>query len=118
MKYVPSLVYTDLQMNSTITKFQDHWAAGQYASAFREIVIFMFAIDSVGSIFLRGGIWFGIAIVIMASTDQFQRYQDSGTTLKTNLGFFLLFLVIGGTLMYLLFGFSPFSSTNGVTSPS
>lgn len=98
---------------STISAFKDYWAAGQYSQAFREIVIFMFAIDSVGSIFLRGGIWFGIAIVIMASTDQFQRFQDSGTALRTNLGFFLLFLVVGGALMYLLFGFSPFSSSNG-----
>ena len=102
-------------MNSSLSKFQDYWATHQYVNALREIVIFMFAIDSVGSIFLRGGIWFGIAVIIMASTDQFQKYQDSGTTLKTNLGFFLLFLVVGGALMYLLFGFSPFSSTNGVT---
>ncbi len=99
-------------MNSTLQKFQEFWASGQYVNAVREIVIFMFAIDSVGSIFLRGGIWFGIAIVIMASTDQFQKYQDSDTALRTNLGFFLLFLVIGGTLMYLLFGFSPLTSAS------
>lgn len=77
------------------------------SNRFREIVIFMFAVDSVGSIFLRGGIWFGIAIVIMASTDQFQKYQDTGTVLRTNLGLFLLFLIVGGGLMYLLFGFAP-----------
>lgn len=97
-------------MNTTLTKFQEFWSAGQYREAFREIVIFMFAVDSIGSIFLRGGIWFGIAIVIMASTDSFQKYQDAGTVLRTNLGFFLLFLIMGGGLMYLLFGFSPTTS--------
>lgn len=98
-------------MNKTLVKFQQFWATGQYREAFREIVIFMFAVDSIGSIFLRGGIWFGIAIVILASTDQFQKYQDTSTVLKTNLGFFLLFLFLGGGLMYLLFGFAPFLST-------
>ncbi len=101
-------------MNSTLQKVQELWSSHQYVNAIREVVIFMFAIDSVGSIFLRGGIWFGIAIVIMASTDQFQKYQDTGSTIRTNLGFFLLFLCVGGALMYLLFGFSPLSSTNSV----
>jgi uncharacterized membrane protein YciS (DUF1049 family) len=95
----------------TWTKFQTLWAQGQYKEALREIVIFMFAVDSIGSIFLRGGIWFGIAIVIMASTDQFQKYQDAGSVLRTNLGFFLLFLIVGGALMYLLFGLNPVLSS-------
>lgn len=98
-------------MNGSLQKFTQYWQQGMFREAFREIVIFMFAVDSVGSIFLRGGIWFGIAIVIMASTDQFQKYQNSGTVLRTNLGFFLLFLIVGGALMYLLFGFAPFLTT-------
>lgn len=98
-------------MNQSLSKFSDYWSLGMYREAFREMVIFLFAVDSIGSIFLRGGIWFGIAIVIMASTDQFQKTQDAGSILRTNLGFFLLFLVVGGTLMYLLFGFAPFLTT-------
>jgi hypothetical protein len=98
-------------MNSSLAKFNAYWAQGRFREALREIVIFLFAVDSVGSIFLRGGIWFGIAIIIMASTDQFQKVQDSGTMLRTNLGFFLLFLIVGGGLMYLLFGFAPFLTT-------
>ena len=103
-------------MNSTLQKFQALWGQGKIREALREIVIFLFAVDSVGSIFLRGGIWFGIAIVIMASTDQFQKIQDSGAVLRTNLGFFLLFLIVGGALMYLLFGFAPFLTTTTSSS--
>ncbi|MEP7167590.1 MAG: hypothetical protein ABI758_06475 [Candidatus Woesebacteria bacterium] len=103
-------------MNDSLQKFSSFWGQGHYREALREVVIFLFAVDSVGSIFLRGGIWFGIAIVIMASTDSFQKYQNSGSVLRTNLGFFLLFLFVGGALMYLLFGFAPFLTTTTASS--
>ena len=103
-------------MNSTLTKIQEDLATGQIGQALRDVVIFMFAVDSIGSIFLRGSIWFGIAIVIMASTDHFQKYQEAGSVLRTNLGFFLLFLVVGGALMYLLFGITPLTSTISTNS--
>lgn len=99
-------------MGDVAAKIQALWGQGRYNEAFREIVVFLFAVDSVGSIFLRGGIWFGIAVVIMASTDKFQKYQEAGAALRTNLGFFLLFLIVGGLLMYLLFGFTPFVTTS------
>ncbi len=98
-------------MNEFLFEFQRLWKDGNYQAAMREVVIFLFAVDSIGSIFLRGGVWFGIAIVILASTDKFQKYQDNGSTLRTNLGFFLLFLIVGSALMYLLFGFAPFLTT-------
>jgi hypothetical protein len=105
-------------MATTLQNFADLWSQGRIKDALREVVIFLFAVDSVGSIFLRGGIWFGIAIVIMASTDQFQKFQDSGAVLRTNLGFFLLFLIVGGALMYLLFGFAPFLTTTAAPTSS
>jgi hypothetical protein len=70
----------------------------------REIVQSFFVVDSIWSIVFRAGIWFGIATVIIISTDV-ANPDRSTKTLKTNLGFFLLFLVLSGGLMYLLFGF-------------
>lgn len=72
---------------------------------FREIVQSFFAVDSIWSIVLRAGLWFGIAIVIIASTDV-ANPERSTKTLKSNLGFFLLFILLSGGLLYLLFGFA------------
>lgn len=103
-------------MNRTFVRFQELWEVGHYREALRELVIFLFAVDSIGSIFVRGGIWFGIAIVILISTDLFRKNEDTGSILRTNLGFFLLFLVLGGGLMYLLFGFAPFLVTTNAST--
>jgi len=54
---------------------------------------------------LRGGVWFAIALVIIVSTDVANPSKSAGT-LKSNLGFFFLFLLLGGGLIYLLFGFA------------
>jgi hypothetical protein len=70
----------------------------------RELVISFFTVDSVWSIVLRGGVWFAIALVIIISTDVAN--PSSSGSLKRNLGFFLLFLMLAGGLIYLLFGFS------------
>ena len=71
----------------------------------REVVISLFAVDSIWSVVLRAGIWFAIAMVIIVSTDVARPAQSTGA-LKANLGFFLLFIVLSGGLIYLLFGFS------------
>ncbi len=70
----------------------------------REIFLSFFKIDSVWSVVFRAAIWFGLAIVIIISTDV-ANPEKSSRTLKSNLGFFLLFLVVSTGLMYLLFGF-------------
>jgi hypothetical protein len=70
----------------------------------REAFLDAFKIDSIWSIVLRGGIWFAIALVIIVSTDVSNPNRTT-QSVKTNLGFFLLFLVLSGGLMYLLFGF-------------
>lgn len=72
--------------------------------AIQDIVQGFFQIDSIWSVVLRAGIWFGIGLVIIISTDT-ANFQSSGGGLKKNLGLFLLFLLLSGGLMYLLFGF-------------
>ncbi len=68
------------------------------------IVRGLFQIDSIWSVVLRAGIWFGIGLVVIISTDT-ANFQSSQSSLKKNLGLFLLFLLLSGGLMYLLFGF-------------
>jgi hypothetical protein len=70
----------------------------------RQLIQSMFQIDSIWSLVIRGGIWFGIALVIIISTDV-ANPEKSTKSLKANLGFFLLFLILTGGLIYLLFGF-------------
>lgn len=71
----------------------------------RSVVGELFAINSIWSIVFRGVIWFGVAIVIIVSVDSASSGGDLGK-LKSNLGFFFMFLILSTTLIYLLFGFS------------
>lgn len=64
-----------------------------------------FAVDSIWSVVTRGLIWLGIALVIIVSMDKPDPDQ-SIKQLKSNLGFFLMFIFLGGGLIYLLFGFT------------
>jgi len=54
---------------------------------------------------LPSTVWLGIALVIIVSMDK-PDPQQSIKDLKSNLGFFLMFLLVGGGLIYLLFGFT------------
>ncbi len=71
-----------------------------------QVLASIFDVTSIWSIVVRGVIWFVIAGVIIASTDTPHPDQDRNK-LKQNLGFLLLFLVLSGTLVYLLFGYAP-----------
>ena len=71
----------------------------------QDIVRQAFAVDSIWSVVTRGLIWLGIALVIIISMDK-PDPQQSIKDLKSNLGFFLMFLFLGGGLIYLLFGFT------------
>jgi hypothetical protein len=73
----------------------------------QEIIRSLFAVDSIWSVILRGAIWFGISIVIIISVDTVNKSGDSTKNVRANLGFFLLFLILLGVLLYLLFGFAP-----------
>lgn len=65
-----------------------------------------FAVDSIWSVVLRFVLWAVIGVVIIASVDAV-RPSDQARNLKSNLGLFLLILVLGGLAIYLLFGFIP-----------
>lgn len=73
--------------------------------AIRPLMQSLFAVDSIWSVVLRGAIWLGIAVVIIVSTDA-ANPDASLKNMKANLGFFLLFLIVTGALIYTLFGFS------------
>lgn len=66
----------------------------------------LFAVDSVWSVVLRFAIWAVIGLTIIASVDAVRPDQQS-RNLKSNLGLFLLILVLGGVMIWLLFGFIP-----------
>lgn len=72
-------------------------------SLFEEIIQSAFRVDTIWSIVLRGGIWLLISLVIIASVDS-EGENFTGKKLKSTLGFFLMFLVLSSTLIYLLFG--------------
>jgi hypothetical protein len=71
----------------------------------RELVISLFAVDSIWSVVLRGGIWLLISMIIIISTDS-TKIEQSSAKLKKNLGFLLMFMILSGGMIYLLFGFS------------
>ena len=71
--------------------------------AIRDLVIKSFAVDSIWSVVVRGGIWLVIALIIIVSVDN-QGGNLSSNKLKANLGFFTMFLLLSGGLIYLLFG--------------
>jgi hypothetical protein len=64
------------------------------------------AVDSIWSVVFRGAIWFIISVIILISIDHPQS-EKTFKELKSNLGFFLMFLILSGGLIYLLFGFAP-----------
>ena len=69
----------------------------------RELVAKAFAVDSIWSIVIRGAIWMVIAMIIIVSVDN-PNSDLSSRKLKANLGFFTMFLLLSGGLIYLLFG--------------
>ena len=98
-------------MNNSWDLAKQFWSKGMYRESLREVAIYLFAVDSIGSIFSRGAIWFAIAIAIIAGVDTYDHHKGESAGLKSTLGLFLLFLILGGGLMYLLFGFAPFVTT-------
>ena len=72
---------------------------------FDTLVTALFSPESIWSVVLRAGIWLGIALVIIVSTDK-PNPDKAIKDLKSNLGFFLAFLFLSGGLVYLLFGFT------------
>ena len=69
----------------------------------KELVTKAFTVDSIWSVVLRGIIWIVIAMIIIISVDS-PNSDLSSKKLKANLGFFTMFLLLSGGLVYLLFG--------------
>ena len=64
----------------------------------------MFRLDSIWSVVIRAVIWFIVATVIIISVDN-PDSEKSLRDLKSNLGFLVMFLLLSGGLVYLLFGY-------------
>lgn len=73
----------------------------------QEIISQLLSPTSIWSVVLRAAVWFGIAVVIIASIDAAPKVENVGQSLKVNLGMFLFFIVLSGGLLFLLFGFVP-----------
>ena len=63
-------------------------------------------VNSIWAVVIRGVVWLVVAAVIVMSTDS-PRPHESNNKLRRNLGFILLFLVLSGTLFYMLFSYVP-----------
>lgn len=98
-------------MQQTLSKAREFFSLGLYGQALREVVVFLFAVDSIGSVFSRGLIWCGIALAILVGVDTYDKQHGEAVGLKSTLGAFLFFMGLGGVLMYLLFGFAPYVQT-------
>lgn len=72
----------------------------------------LFSANSIWSVVARAVLWFVVAGVIIASTDTPNPDQNN-KKLRTNLGFILLFLVLSGGLMFLLFSYAPGVAASG-----
>lgn len=72
----------------------------------QEIISSLFAIDSIWSVVFRGIVWFVVAFIIIISVDS-PNVDRSLKNMKSNLGFFFMFLILGTVLISLLFGYQP-----------
>lgn len=60
-----------------------------------------------GAIMARAIVWFAVTIAVIAATEATHRHANPERRMKENLGMFLLFLILSGGLIYLLFGITP-----------
>lgn len=72
----------------------------------QNILSSIFRVDSIWSVVARAVVWFVVATVVIISVDS-PDSERSLKSLKSNLGFLAMFLVLSGGLVYLLFGYQP-----------
>lgn len=70
----------------------------------QDILGSIFRVDSIWSVVIRAVIWFVIAAIIIISVDN-PDTDKSMKDLKSNLGFFLMFLILSGGLIFMLFSY-------------
>lgn len=66
----------------------------------------LFSINSIWFFVLQAVIWLGVCLVIIMTMDT-ARPERSYGKLKSNLGYFLAFVALSGTLLYMVFGRTP-----------
>ncbi len=66
----------------------------------------LFSVNSIWFFVLQAVIWLGVCLVIIMSMDTGRPDRSYGS-LKSNLGFFLAFVAMSGTLLYMVFGRTP-----------
>ena len=72
----------------------------------QNILSSIFRVDSIWSVVARAVVWFIVAAVVIISVDN-PNQEKSMRNLKSNLGFLIMFLMLSGGLVYLLFGYQP-----------
>jgi hypothetical protein len=72
----------------------------------QNILSSIFRVDSIWSVVARAVIWFVVATVVIISVDN-PNQEKSMKNLKSNLGFLIMFLMLSGGLVFLLFGYQP-----------
>ncbi len=70
---------------------------------FQEIATSLFDVTSIWSVVFRAFLWIAIAVIILVATDH-PHPEQSARNVKSYLGFFILFVVISTSMIFLLFG--------------
>lgn len=78
----------------------------------QNLAVALFSANSIWSVVARAALWFVVAGVIIVSTDS-PNPEQAQKKLRTNLGFILLFMVLSGGLMFLLFSYVPGATASG-----
>ena len=75
-------------------------------SSIQTIIQSAFDITNIWWLIIKAIIWFSIAIIILIKTDS-PNPEKAFKSLKSTLGFFLMFVLLSTGLLYLLFGQVP-----------
>ena len=91
---------------SATVKLYSNVKIQNFTMFFRSVLESLVSVDSVWSIILRVGIWMLIVVTIIVSVDTVGS-SKSTRNLKSNLGLFLMFVVLGFVGLWLLFSWLP-----------
>lgn len=69
----------------------------------QEVAASLFSVTSVWSVIFRAFLWIVIAVIILVATDH-PHPEQGAKNLKNYLGFFLLFIFVSTSMIFLLFG--------------
>ncbi|MEK7458469.1 MAG: hypothetical protein AAB612_03250 [Patescibacteria group bacterium] len=71
----------------------------------------LFSVDSIWSFVFQTVVWFAVCFVMIANTDV-AKPERNYKHLKQNLGLMLMFILLSGGLLFILFGRTPVPSLN------